>query len=119
MDSISEYISRLSSFIPEFSERWNSDDCLFNLGNESTVHGVFAEFSHLVIGHLQNDSLANKVELFLFIETIVLKNNNDSNAVFTCFLENIINRFDDSINSDSVMPYLGKESKVFVNANYA
>ncbi len=119
MNSISEYVSKLSYFIPEFSERWNSDDCLFNDGNESTIHCVFAEFSHLVIEQLKNGSLKNKAELFSFIESVALKDNDDSNAVFTCFLENIANRFGESINSDSVMPFLGKASKKFVIANYA
>lgn len=119
MNSISEYVSRLSYFIPEFSERWNSDESLFNEGDASTVNGVFAEFSHLVIEQLQNDSLQRKSELFSFIEMIVLKDNNDSNAVCTCFLENIINRFDDTISADSVLPYLGEKTRAFVNANYA
>lgn len=119
MTSISEYISKLSYFVPEFSERWHSDDSLFNEDNESTIHGVFAEFSHIVIEQLQRETLENKPELFSFIESIVVKNDNDSNAVCTCFLENIANRFGESINPDSVIPYLGKASKKFVNANYA
>ena len=119
MNSISEYISKLSYFVPEFSEHWYSDDSLFNEDSESTIHGVFAEFSHIVIEQLQRDSLENKSELFSFIESIVVKNNNDSNAACTCFLENIVNRFGESINPDSVMPYLGETSKEFVNANYA
>lgn len=119
MNSISEYISKLSYFVPEFSEYWYSDDSLFNEGSESTIHGVFAEFSHIVIEQLQGGSLENKPELFAFIESIVVKNDNDSNAVCTCFLENIVNRFGESITPDSVIPYLGKASKEFVNANYA
>ena len=113
MNQITEYIEKLSSLIPEFKEYWESDDACFNFGDDSTIHGVFSDFSHLVSDGLQNNNLVNAKDIFIYIESVVSKGGDPANAACTCFLENILNRTPDTINPNTFVPYLGVHSKEF------
>ena len=113
---VDEYVTKLSGFIPEFAEYWRSEDSLFNDGDESTVYGVFSEFSELVSVRLEADQLEKREGLFEFIEGAVTEGGDVANAACTCFLENILNRVPESIDPKTFVPYLGKKSREFCKA---
>lgn len=113
MNQVEEYIDELKAFIPELPEYWISDDAAFNFGNESTVHGVFSDFSTLVIEKLEAGDLRNGKQLFTFIESIIAEGGEPANAACTCFLENILNRIPGTINPESFISFLGPKSVEF------
>ena len=112
-NEVSEYIEKLTQFLPEFSDYWDSDEACFNLGVKSSVYGVFSDFSDLVISRLENGTLKNAKQLFSFIELVIISGGDPANAACTCFLENILNRIPGTINPDSFVPYLGHHSAEF------
>lgn len=114
--NINKYLKELTEFIPKFSDYWISDESLFNSGDNSTVHGVFCEFSSLVIVRLENESLECPEKLFLYIESVIATGGEPANATCTCFLENIFNRIPSSINPEKVLPYLGHYSAEYYQA---
>ena len=87
-----------------------------NFGAQSSIHGVFSDFSQIVSDKLETNSLKNAQSLFDYIESVVLNGGEDSNAACTCFLENILNRTPSSIEPSTFVPYLGPESKKFCKA---
>ncbi|PCJ11646.1 MAG: hypothetical protein COB04_18795 [Gammaproteobacteria bacterium] len=113
MSEVVEYIEKLKAFIPEFPEYWDSEEAAFNFEGESTVYGVFSDFSTLVIERLEKGTLNNAEQLFSFVESVVASGGNPANAACTCFLENILNRIPGSIDPKSFVPYLGAESIEF------
>lgn len=113
MNQVSEYVEKLKVFIPEFSDYWSSEDAAFNFGKDSTVYGVFSDFSSLVVERLEAGTLLNGQQLFSFIESVVAEGGDPSNAACTCFLENILNRIPGSIDPNGFAPYLGPKSKEF------
>ncbi|MCG8518075.1 MAG: hypothetical protein MI794_08795 [Pseudomonadales bacterium] len=113
---INHYIKELSEFIPEFSDYWASDEAAFNFGSDSTVHGVFSDFSTLVIDQLECGSLEHPDKLFSYIESVVVAGGEPANAACTCFLENILNRVPGPVNPESFVPYLGPHSVKFCRA---
>lgn len=115
-ENINKYLRELTELIPGFSDYWASDESLFNLGNNTTVHGIFAEFSTLVIMQLENESLESPEKLFSYIESVIAAGGEPANAACTCFLENILNRIPDSINPDKFVPYLGHYSTEYCRA---
>jgi hypothetical protein len=95
----------LTRIFPEYLESWNSAD---NYSKEEdgnyTYHGLFSEFSHFFISNIRTFSDEQLGELFSAIEKWELPETETledwktghvddvlllSNAVFTCFLENI------------------------------
>ena len=116
MNQVSEYVGKLNNFIPGFKEHWNSDDAGFNFGKDSDVYGVFCEFSHLVTEQLEAGTLENRIQLFIFIESVIVEGGDPANAACTCFLENILNITPDSIDPDSFVLYLGPKSAEFCRA---
>ncbi|SMF48882.1 hypothetical protein SAMN02745866_03201 [Alteromonadaceae bacterium Bs31] len=113
MNQVSEYVEKLKAFIPEFPDYWSSEDAAFNFGEDSTVHGVFSDFSTLIVEQLASGTLSNGEQLFSFIESVVAKGGEPANAACTCFLENILNRVPGPIDPNSFVPYLGPNSKEF------
>lgn len=110
---VEKYLEELSVFIPNFHEYWNSDLALSNFGAESTVFGVFGEFSTLVIDQLKNGAMDNAEALFTYIEGVVKSGGEPANAACTCFLENILNQVPGDIKPESFVPFLGYESAEF------
>ena len=113
MNQVSEYVEKLKVFIPEFPDYWSSEDAAFNFGQDSTVYGVFSDFSSLVVERLEAGTLSNGQQLFSFIESVVAEGGDPANAACTCFLENILNRIPGSIDPNGFAPYLGAKSKKF------
>lgn len=113
MNQVSEYVEKLKVFIPEFPDYWSSEDAAFNFGKDSTVYGVFSDFSSLVVERLEAGTLSNGQQLFSFIESVVAEGGGPANAACTCFLENILNRIPGSIDPNGFAPYLGPKSKEF------
>ena len=113
---VSQLIEELNSLVPGFNQYWESDEASFNFGTESTIHGVFSDFSHVVISKIGKGSLQNPEQVFAFIEAAVASKGELSNAACTCFLENIANRVPNSISPNSFVSYLGVESSKFCNA---
>lgn len=113
MSQVSEYVKNFEVFIPEFSDYWASEESAFNFGEESTVHGVFSDFSALVVERLEAGTLSHRRQLFSYIESVVAEGGESANAACTCFLENILNRAPGPIDPDSFVPYLGPKSKEF------
>lgn len=116
MNNISTYEESFSSLIPEFQNYWNSGDCLFNRGAESSVHGIFIAFSHMVCEKLESTSLENTGPIFKFIEATIKKGGSSANAACTCFLESVLNRTSITINPELFVSFLGEESKKFCRA---
>ena len=116
MNQVSEYVEKLKVFVPEFPDYWASEEAAFNFGNESTVHGVFSDFSTLVVERLEAGPLSNGKQLFSFIESVVAEGGDPANAACTCFLENILNRIPGPIDPNSFVSYLGPKSKEFCRA---
>jgi len=113
MIEVNEYIEKFRIFIPEFPEHWHSEEAAFNFENESTVHGVFSDFSTLVINKLEIGALSNGKQLFSFIESVIDSGGDPADAACTCFLENILNRIPGSIDPSSFVQYLGPKSREF------
>ena len=83
---------QLNQLFPAFSA--TLADSLFKRNDgRFTPHGLCAEFSHFYCDHFADLGLAEKVELFRIVETIVAADPCDrnplANALCTCFLENI------------------------------
>ncbi len=116
MNNISTYEELFSSLIPEFQYYWNSVDCLFNRGAESTVHGIFSAFSQVVCKKLESASLENTGPIFEFIEATIKNGGSSANAACTCFLESVLNRTPISINPELFVTFLDEESKIFCRA---
>jgi len=113
MNQVNDYVSKLSSFIPEFQNLWESDESGCNFGNDSTVHSVFSAFSDVVIDRLIDKTLDNSDQIFNFVESVVVAGGDPSNAACTCFLENLINR---EVNPESFVSLMGPESVKFCKA---
>jgi len=113
MNKVNEYVIKLSKFIPEFLEYWEADEGGFNFGDESTIYGVFSDFSTLVIERLENKTLNNNEQLFLFIESVILLGGDEANAACTCFLENILNQIPGTVAPSDFVQYLGPQSREF------
>ena len=95
----------LIKLFPDFSEVWASNDNLFiNEDGSYTYHGLFSEFSNYFRDNFKNFSddqlmiLFSNIEKWEVQETATLEEwragqvddaQQLSNAVFTCFLENI------------------------------
>jgi hypothetical protein len=115
-EDMDRYVSELAGFIPEFADYWVSDEASFNFGNDSTVHGVFSDFSTLVIDQLESGTLESPHKLFSYIESVVVAGGEPANAACTCFLENILNRIPGPVDPESFVPYLGQQSAKFCRA---
>ena len=116
MNEIAEYEKQFSSLVPEFNFYWNSENCNFNHGAESTVHGVFIAFSHIVCKKLEANSLENSSAIFAFMENIVMNGGPSANAACTCFLEAVLNRTPATIKPEFFIPFLGQKSKEYCKA---
>jgi hypothetical protein len=105
----------LFDLAPEFRPYWESES---NLSVESdgsyTAHGIFSEFSHFVRDHLLESEEPSRTKLFNIIEKLVNTNPNSSsgvsNAVCTCFLENLAS---EGKFSDTIGTYLGPEARKY------
>ncbi|MBY6034992.1 hypothetical protein KUV59_17595 [Marinobacter daepoensis] len=112
-EEVNRYVKELAEFLSEFPEYWVSEESAFNFGGDSSLHGVFSDFSTLVIDRLESGTLENPTKLFSYIELVVVRGGEPANAACTCFLENILNRVPDFIEPESFVPYLGKRSADF------
>jgi len=108
-----EHFKNLIELFPDFKALWESNNNYFKEDNGSyTIHGLFSEFSHLVSERLESGNTEKMKELFDYIEEIASNGNEDEqNAVCTCFLENILNRIPQKIDPKYFVPFLGKCSK--------
>ena len=110
-----ELLLMLFDLAPGFRSTWDSDNNPFVESDGScTIHGIFAEFSHFVRDHLSEIGELARKELFQAIEKLLKTNQNFSggvsNAVRTCFLENLAGEGE---LSDTIRPYLRPESRKF------
>ncbi len=110
MNQVEQYLDELKVFVPEFPEYWNSEDAASNFGEESSVYGVFSDFSTLVIEILEAGKLPDAEKLFSYIETVIAEGGQPANAACTCFLENILNH---DVEPGSFVSYLGTKSRDF------
>ncbi len=116
MNEIAKYEKQFSLLVPEFDSYWNSESCHFNFGAESTVHGLFIAFSHVVCEKLEDKSLNNAPTIFEFIERTVMSGGPSANAACTCFLEGILNRTPTTIEPELFVHLLGENSKKYCKA---
>ncbi len=100
--------------IPDFKKYWEKEDNYsVNQNGTFTFHGLFSEFTSFFRENYENN--INVLEkLFVFIEECsnidIHSESGLSNAVFTCFLENIA---DEGEISSTVGKYLGNNTKRF------
>ena len=116
MKSIDDYVKALGTFVPEFPAYWNSEEALFHFDDESTVMGVFSDFSSLVTERLRTNTLENPESFFAFIESVIEQGGEAATAATTGFLENLPNQTPRTIPPDRLIPYLGPESRHFCRA---
>lgn len=111
-----EVKSFLIKLFPDFSGNWASNDNLFiNEDGSYTYHGLFSEFSNYFRDNFKNFSDEQLRELFSSIEKWEVQETANyeeddaqllSNAVFTCFLENIAGEGF----TERIKPFMGKKS---------
>lgn len=116
MNEIAEYEKQFSSLVPEFNSYWDSENCYINHGADSTVHGVFIAFGHLVCKKLEDNSLDNASAIFAFIEKAIMNGGASANAACTCFLESVLNRTPATIKPELFVSLLGEKSKEYCKA---
>ena len=112
-----EVMSKLQSIAPGFGEYWNDPENLFRADDGSfTFHGMFVEFSHYVREEFELLDEATRVQLFQFAEECAAHRQRSdtelSNAVYTCFIENLTN---EPI-SAQIRSYLGPKSLALFDA---
>lgn len=110
-------MSKLQSIAPGFGEYWNDPENLFRADDGSfTFHGMFVEFSHYVREEFELLDEATRVQLFQFAEECAAHRQRSdtelSNAVYTCFIENLTN---EPI-SAQIRSYLGPKSLALFDA---
>ena len=117
LDRTSNHSVRLMLFdlAPGFRPYWESESNLFVESDGSyTAHGIFSGFSHFVRDHLLESEELSRTKLFNIIEKLVNTNPNSSsgvsNAVCTCFLENLAG---EGKFSDTIGTYLGPEARKY------
>jgi hypothetical protein len=86
-----DLLERLFSRFPEFAQQWNDPDNLFRNDDGSfTEWGVFSEFALYIRDNYQSLQLQDLQLLALWIEeNLAAEAEPVSNAVATCFLENL------------------------------
>lgn len=84
-------LDRLIVIVPEFGAVWECDDNLFREeGGAFTCCGVFAEFSHFFRDNYERLSVEQRAAIGRFVgECVASLNDAASDAVASCFLENI------------------------------
>lgn len=110
-----ELLQCLFEVVPGFRFQWEASDNLFIREDGSfTVHGVFSELSVYVLEEFANFDKSTRSSLFQYIEECV---NTDihsdagvSNAVCTCFLENLAG---EGALSEEIRRHLGPDSKKY------
>ena len=112
----------LIKVFPDFSKVWNSaDNYQKEKDGDYTYHGLFIEFSPFFRDNIKNFSDVQLKELFSNIEKWEAKETATvedwqsgkvddaqqlSNAIFTCFLENIAGE----VLTERIKPFMGKKS---------
>lgn len=115
-EEVAKYLIEL---FPGFSKVWNSGDTLYREEDGSyTYHGLFLEFSVYFRDHFNDFSDEQLKKLFSKVEGWERKETSSSpkddeqllsNAVFTCFLENIAGEGF----TRRIEPFMGKKSREY------
>ncbi len=116
MSEILDLVKKLETFTPGFSvvwEKWMEEDLEFGDGTKPSEHSVFLEYSHFIAKNLDDLDVKRKITLFEYVEA-TLKSNNDnlSNAIATCLLENLVQMYT-LYKPENYFPFLGEESKAY------
>ena len=108
-----ELLEFFVSLFPDFEIVWKSEDNLFREGRDYTFHGLCAKFGQYFQEDFCSFSEHQLTKLFRRIEEIIESDkngkNNLSNAVCTCFLENLAQ----TETGNFTKKYLGKASKKY------
>ena len=109
-----ELLERLIDIVPDFNDFWQKDDnLLVDEDGAFSVHGVFSEFSAYLRDNFIKLKESRRRQLFAYIEECVKKDPHSeigvSNAVRTCFLENLAGEGE---LSENILKYLGENSKI-------
>jgi hypothetical protein len=110
-----ELLERLIDIVPGFHDFWQKDDNLFvDEDGTFSVHGVFSEFSAYLRDKFVKLKESKRRQLFAYIEECIKEDPHSeigvSNAVRTCFLENLAGEGE---LSESILEYLGENSKEY------
>jgi len=108
-----ELFKTICEITPDFKNYWGKADNYFrNDEGLGTIHGIFAEYSGFIKTNIRNIEDKDMINLFNFVEKCINEEPNSesgiSNAVCTCFLENLAGEGD---LSNSILKYLGTKSK--------
>ncbi len=113
-----DFIQYLLGIEPEFKDDYGSYFKFMH--GEANPHGIATALSDFVSKRLREDEYKNAKAVFAGIETLLTGNRADENiknAICTCFLENLLNRFTEEHNIlDRFIPVLGPESIKYCKA---
>ena len=114
-----QLVKKLENFTPGFGPvwlEWLKVDEEYGDGDAPSLHAVFSEYSHFIVACIEELELTTKIQLLQFIEESLVSEDEDlSNAVATCFLENLV-QMNKYYNPESYFPYLGKKSRQYTKS---
>jgi hypothetical protein len=108
-------LENLVQIAPEFLSVWDNENNLFiDEDGSFSVHGVFTEYSSFIRDNFGLLDENRRKKLFDYIEECVTTDIHSeigvSNAVCTCFLQNLAG---EGTLSNTILNYLGVESKKY------
>ncbi len=109
----SQVLQYLFTVLPDFKLHWERDNYFIEDSGDYTLHSIFIVLSHYIRDTFGKIKEERRLELFDYIEHCLTSNEADSgfsNAVTTCFLENLAG---EGPISDSVNSYLKLRSKEY------
>ena len=116
MSNNQNLVKKLELLTPGFIGVWNEwleEDINFGDGEEITEHTIFLEYFHFISDNIDNLEVKQKELLFEYIEESLTSNDDNlSNAVATCFLENLAQMYI-KYQPENYFPFLGEKSKVY------
>lgn len=112
-------VEELNEITPGFDDAWSNwlrQDGEFGEGESPCEHDVFLEFNQFVLPQLNTLSNQTKSAIFVYVESALTSaDENLSNAVATCFLESLVQRYT-LYKAENAFPFLGPKSRAHCKA---
>lgn len=116
---ISALVEDLNDITPGFDDAWSKwlkEDEEYGNDDKPSEHDVFLEFNQFIFPLLNSLSIPTKSKLFVYIENALNSpDENLNNAVATCFLESLIQKYP-QYKPENALKFLGPKSKSYCKA---